>query len=163
MLNNALFQIHILQLWLFQILMWTGRNNSYAVYPRIWSHCTFSKYLYVWGRVFLMMTTKQNIDHRSRLIPKDDMRVSLSTTVSRKSNLVRRKQARKTHYWVTDWFEIVCHFSEKEKFKHGCVFLLPNVSPFDSVDSVICRFAWNCFRNFNNLSEPLLKSIHACS
>jgi len=59
---------------------------------------------------------------------------------------------------VTDWFEIV-YFSEKEIFKHGCVFLLPNVSP---LDSVICRFVWNCFRSFNNLSIPLLKSIHAC-
>jgi len=63
---------------------------------------------------------------------------------------------------VTDWFEIVCHFSEKEKFKHGCVFLLPNVSLLDSVNSVICRLVWNCFRSFKNLSEPLLKSIHAC-
>jgi len=63
---------------------------------------------------------------------------------------------------VTDWFEIVCHFSEKEKFKHCCVFLLPNVSPLDSVGSVICRFVWNCFRNFHNLSEPLLKSNRTC-
>ena len=32
---------------------------------------------------------------------------------------------------LSDWLVaiIVCHFSTEEKFKHGCVFLLPNVMP----------------------------------
>jgi len=50
--------------------------------------------------------------------------------------------------------EIVCHFSTEEKFKHGYIFLLPNVLP---LDTVICQFVWNCFQNSNNLSKPLLK------
>jgi len=41
----------------------------------------------------------------------------------------------------------------------GCIFLIPNVLP---LDSVICRFVWNCFQNFNNRSKSLLKNIHAC-
>jgi len=57
---------------------------------------------------------------------------------------------------MTDWFEIVCHFSKTEKIKYGCVFLLPKVLP---LDLVIWRFVRNCFQNFNNLSETLLKSI----
>ena len=40
--NNASFLINILELWLFQILMWIGRRVYYAVEARIWSYYTFS-------------------------------------------------------------------------------------------------------------------------
>jgi len=39
--------------------------------------------------------------------------------------------------------EIVCHFLIEEKLNMaGCIVLLHNVLPFDSV---ICRFVWDCF------------------
>jgi len=69
---NALFQIHILPLWLLQILVWIGRRAFNAVEVHIWSYYTFSKYFSVWGRVLLNGDCK--IKHRSWLVPKDDMR-----------------------------------------------------------------------------------------
>jgi len=52
----------MLQLWLFQILVWIKRRVSNAVEARIWSYCTFSKHFSAWGRFSSMMTIKQNID-----------------------------------------------------------------------------------------------------
>ena len=43
-LPELLFQIHILQLWLFQILVWIGRRVTNAVETRSWSSYAFSKY-----------------------------------------------------------------------------------------------------------------------
>jgi len=43
--------------------------------------------------------------HRFRLVPKDDMSVSLSTTIPRISDIMRRKQAQKSHR-VTYWLEL---------------------------------------------------------
>jgi len=106
MLISALFQIQILQLWLFQILVWFGRRVFYAVKAHIWTYYTFSGYLSVWGRVlFKIHKTKQ----RSGLIPKDDMRVSLSTTVPEISDIVRRKQAQNYH-WVIGWLKLFLIF-----------------------------------------------------
>ena len=79
-----------------------------------------------------------------------------STAVPRISDIVRRKQAQKSH-WVTCWLKLFVIFQLK-KIKYGYLFLFPNVS---SLDSVICRLVSNCLYNFINLSEPL-KSIHAC-
>ena len=106
MLINALFQIRIFQLWLFQIVVWIGRRVFYTVKAHIWNYYTFSGYLSVWGRILLKIhKTKQ----WSRLIPKDDMRVSLSTTVPRMSDIVHRKQAQKYH-WVTGWLKLFVIF-----------------------------------------------------
>jgi len=86
MLNNTLFQIHISQLWHFSIFVWIGRGVSNVVDVRIWRYCTFSKYLSVWGR------DVPNDDHKTKhwfpLVPKKDMRISLSTTVPRISDIV---------------------------------------------------------------------------
>jgi len=137
---------------------WVGEEFSVLSKRAVEVIIPFSKYLYARGRVLLNETIKQNID--LDWFPKMTWEYLFQPLVPENKMCMHRKQARKTH-WVTDWFEIVCHFSEKEKFKHGCVFLLPNVSLLDSVNSVICRLVWNCFRSFKNLSEPL-KSIHAC-
>ena len=52
---------------------------------------------------------KQNkTKHGSRIVPMDDRRASLSTTVPRISDIVRRKQAQKSH-WL---FKIVSHFQK---------------------------------------------------
>ena len=105
--QNAVFKIHILRLWLFQMWVWIGRRVSNAVEPRIWSYHTFPKYLPVWGRV--LRSDDHKTKHWSRLITKDDMRVPFSHTVPRISNIVRRKQSTKVS--LSDWlFEIVCHF-----------------------------------------------------
>ena len=93
--------------------MWIGRRVFYAVEAHIWSYI-FSGYLSVWGRVLLKNhKTKQ----RCRLIPKDDVRVSLSTTVPRMSDIVRRKQAQK--YSITEWLAgwSCYHLSIREKLK----------------------------------------------
>ena len=42
-----------------------------------------------------LLTIKTKL--RSRLVPKDDMRVALSTTAPRISEIVRGKQAQKSH------------------------------------------------------------------
>jgi len=73
---NALFQVNMLQLWLFQILVWIGRRVSNAVEAHILSYYTFSKYLSVWGKVLLNDNHKTK--HPSQLIPKDGMRVSFN-------------------------------------------------------------------------------------
>ena len=51
--------------------------------------------------------------HRTRLILKDDMRVALSTTAPRISEIVRGKQAQKSHLLTV---EIVCQLVLKENF-----------------------------------------------
>jgi len=117
MLINAIAQIQILQLWLFLILVWIGRRVFYTVEARIWSYYTFSRYLSVWGRVLIEI---HETKHRSRLIPKDDMRVSLSTTVPRMSDIVRKKQAQK-YPWVTGWLRL--SFLNRREMKHGWLYI----------------------------------------
>jgi len=69
------------------------------------------KYSSVLGRVLLNDDHKTN--HRSRLVTKDNTRVSLSTSVPRISDIVRRKQAKKGS--LSGWLvKIVCHFSKKK-------------------------------------------------
>jgi len=77
---------------------------------RIWSY-TFSKCLYAGGRILINDDHKTR--HRSQLIPKDDKRVSLSTTLPRILEIVRRKQAQKSHRvaWLVG---IVRHLSIKK-------------------------------------------------
>ena len=53
------------------------------------------------------------IKHQTRLIPKDDMRVCLSTTFPRISDIVGRKHAQKSH-WVIDWLKLLVIFQQKE-------------------------------------------------
>ena len=48
-----------------------GKISLYVVEARSWSYHTFSRYLSVWSRILLK---KHKTKHRSRLIPKDDMR-----------------------------------------------------------------------------------------
>ena len=66
---------------LFLILVWIGCRLSCAVEVHIWSYYTFFKYILVWGRVLLKDEHKTK--HLSYLVRKDDMRLSLSTTVPR--------------------------------------------------------------------------------
>ena len=58
-----------------------------------------------------LLTIKTKL--QTRLVPKDDMRVALSTTVPRISEIVHGKQAQKSH-WLT--VEIVCQLVLKENF-----------------------------------------------
>jgi len=59
--NNASFQIQILQLGLFQILVYSWLGEEFpAIELLIWSYYTFSKYLSVWGRVLF------NDDHKTK-------------------------------------------------------------------------------------------------
>ena len=88
-----------------QILVWLGRKVSYAVEASI-CYNTFSKCVSVWGRVLLSDGHKTN--HRSRLIPKDDMRASLSNTVPKISDTVRRKKHKSQ--WVTDCWKLFVFF-----------------------------------------------------
>jgi len=60
----------------------------------------------------VIINDDRNIKHRSPLIPKDNMRVYLSTTVPRISDIVRRKHAQKSHR-VTDWLKLFVIFQEK--------------------------------------------------
>jgi len=73
------------------------------------------KYLSVWGKVLL--SDEHKTKHWSRLIPiKDDMRISLSSTVPIISDILRRKQAQKSH-WVTDSLKLFVILKKKEKLK----------------------------------------------
>ena len=58
-----------------------------------------------------LLTTKTKL--RTRLVPKDDMRVALSMTVPRISEIVRGKQAQRSH-WLT--VEIVRQLVLKANF-----------------------------------------------
>jgi len=84
-------------------------------FPRCRSACLkllyISKYLSGNGKVLF------NDDHktkqRSRLIPKDDIRVPLLATAPRISYIVRIKQAQKSH-WVTEWLKLFVTFQQKK-------------------------------------------------
>jgi len=92
---------------------WFGLGEvSNAVEARIWRYYAFSKYLSVWGRVLLNYDLKTK--HRSRLIPKDDMRLLISTTFPRIADIALRKQAQKSR-WVTDWLKLFVIFQQKKK------------------------------------------------
>jgi len=71
---------------------------------------TFSKYLSAWGTVLLNDDHKTK--HRSQMISKDGMKVLLATILLRISDVVRRKQAQKSH-WVTDWLKLFVIFQKK--------------------------------------------------
>ena len=94
----------------FPILVGIGRRISSPVEPRIWRYHTFSKYLSVWARV--LHRDHHKTKHRSRLIPKDDMRVFLSTTVPRITDIMRGKQAQSSHR-VTERLKLFVIFQQK--------------------------------------------------
>jgi len=153
MLNNALFQIHILQLWLCQILGWIGRRVFNPVEAHMWSYFTSSKYLSVRGRVLLSGDHKTK--HSSRLIPKVDMRASLSTTVPRISDIAWKTRT-KSHS-VTNWLKLSFFNKTIETWLR-----IPSSKRF-ALHSVICRFVWNCRISTTSANHylPLLKSVHA--
>jgi len=96
-LSNALFQIHILQLWL---LVWIGRRVSNAVDARIWNYCTFSKYLSVQGRVLL------NDDHKKTSISIDSQGWHESISVNHCSQSLRycvKNKHKSLTEWLTGW------------------------------------------------------------
>jgi len=95
----------------FLILVGIGRIISNVVEARIWRCYTFQcTYLCECEAGFSVMTTK----YLSRLIPKDDIRVSLSTTVPRVSDIMRRKQRQRSH-WVTERLKLFV-IIQKRKF-----------------------------------------------
>ena len=64
-------------------------------------------FIYVWGR--FLLNDDHKTKHQYRVIPRADIRVSLSTTLHRISDIVRRKQAQNSH-WVTDWLKLFVIF-----------------------------------------------------
>jgi len=100
--KNASFQINILQLWLFLILMWIGRRFSNAVEARIWSCYIFSKYFSVWSKVII--NGDHDIKYRSRLIAKDDVTVSLFRPLFPDSQILCVENMHKSlTEWLTGW------------------------------------------------------------
>jgi len=76
-----------------------------------------SKYLSVWCT--FLLSDDHKTKYRSRFIPKDDMRVSASTTVRRTSDIVRRKKSTQKSHWLTGWNCFLLF--KKNFFKHGRV------------------------------------------
>ena len=101
---------------------------------------------------FSMMTMKTK--HGSRIVPMDDRRASLSTTVPRISDIVRRKQAQKSH-WL---FEIVSHF-QKTKNLNMAVYsffqtFYPLIQWYAGSYEIVFRISLiSANQNFTNLSE----------
>jgi len=92
---------------------WCGLGEEFSklVEVRIWSYYTSSKYLSVWSK--FIIRDDHNIKHRTRLIPKDEMRVCLSYTVPRIADIVHRKYAEKSH-WGIGWLKLFVIFQQKK-------------------------------------------------
>ena len=110
----------------------------------------FQNNCHVWGRVLLNDDHKTK--HRSRLVPTSQRH---SITAPRMSDIARKK-SRKVSLSVY-MVEIGCHFSVEEKFKHGWIFLLPNVFPLDSVIRRIAGSYENVFRISTTSANHVLK------
>ena len=106
MLNNVLFQIHVLQLWRFQF--WCGLGEELRTFEVI-IPCQ-NTYLYEAG--FSVMTIKQNID--LSWFPRMTWDYLFDPQFPESQILCVEIK----HKSVSDWLvEIACHFSKKEKFK----------------------------------------------
>ena len=95
MFNDASFQVYVVQWRLFQV--WCGLIEEFPMLTKLAFEVIIpfaTTYLCEAGFSSLLIIKTQL---RSRLVPKDDMQVALSTTAPRISKIVRGKQAQKSH------------------------------------------------------------------
>ena len=106
--------IHVLQLWLFQISMGLGEEFPVLLKRTFEVILPFQNMDLCEARLSSMMTTKQNINlNYSQMITWDQLFQPLFLESQILMDTVHRKQAQKSH-WVTDWLKLFAIFQKKK-------------------------------------------------